>query len=183
MKRIMLGVITLSVAGSLPTMVVAQNNPDAAFYQKAAQAGLAEIDGGMLAAQRGNTSAVKTFGEMMVKDHTAANGHLRELASANHVDLPVRPDADQVAKRSALNALSGDAFDKAYIEWQILSHKDVIAAFKEESASGDDADAKQFATETLPTLQSHLSVLLAMPVTAPAVAAPPAPLPPAANSP
>jgi len=59
--------------------------------------------------------------------------------------------------------LSGDDFDRTYIEWQILSHKDAVALFKTESETGDDKDARQFATDTLPTLQLHLSKLLAMP--------------------
>jgi putative membrane protein len=161
---------------------IVATSPDAPFYKKAAASGLAEVDGGMLAQQNGKSAAVKAFGEMMVKDHSAANDGLRGLAMIKHVDLALKPDAAQTAKRSALQALSGDAFDRAYIEWQILSHKDVIALFKEESASGDDLDAKQFATSTLPTLKLHLNFLMAMP--APATpAATPAATPPAAASP
>ena len=162
------------------TAAPAVENPDTHFYQKAAESNLAEVDAGMLAQQRGGSAAVKNFGQMMVKDHSAANHTLRELATTNHVDLPDQPNAEQRAKRSALQSLSGDAFDSAYVEAQILAHKDAIAAFKEESASGDDLAARQFATETLPTIQGHLKVLLAMPITATASPAT-APAQPAPN--
>jgi putative membrane protein len=165
----------LIIAVCLPMVAAAQDNPDASFYKKATAGGLAEIDGGMLAQRQGNSKAVKDFGAMMVKDHTAANHTLRDLADANHVDLPALPKADDAAQRAKLSALTGDAFDKAYIEWQILSHRDAIALFKEESASGDDLDARHFATATLPKLQLHLSALMAIPVTAAAPAPTPAP--------
>ena len=146
--------------------VAADDNPDAIFYRKATESGLAEIDGGGLAQQLGSTQAIKDFGAMMVKDHNAANHTLRELAETNHVTVPALPRPADTARRAKLSALSGPDFDKAYIEWQILSHKDAIALFKEESASGDDLDAKHFAADSLPKLQSHLAVLLAMPVAA-----------------
>ncbi len=160
MKTILLLALTcLSV-----TAFATDESPDAAFYRKATEGGLAEIDGGMLAQQLSKNPSIVRFGEMIVKDHTAANHALREFAATNHVDLPTAPATVDSAKKIALQKLSGDAFDKAYIEWQILSHKDAIALFKEESASGDDIDAKRFASNTLPTLQAHLASLLAMPV-------------------
>jgi putative membrane protein len=142
----------------------ADESPDVLFYRRAAAAGQAEVAGGQLAQQHGKRALVITFGQMMQKDHANANAILRGLALANHVDLPDTPAPDQTSKLAALQNLSGDAFDKAYIEWQILSHRDALVLFKEESASGDDIDAKRFATDTLPILQSHLDQLLAMPV-------------------
>jgi putative membrane protein len=165
--------LMLIFALGLPIAAAAlDDNPDANFYKKAIQSGLAEIDGGMLAQQLGKSAAVTNFGTMMVKDHSAANNKLRGLAVINHIDLPMQPDADQVAHRSKLASLSGDAFDKSYIEWQILSHRDAIALFKEESASGDDIDARRLATDSLPTLELHLAALMAIPITPSTTGAP-----------
>ena len=162
----------LTLALCLPmAAVMAADNPDALFFRKATQGGIAEIDGGMLAQQLGSTQAVKDFGNMMVRDHTAANHGLRNLAETKQVDLPALPSTEDAAQRSKLSALSGADFDRHYIEWQILAHRDAIALFKEESASGDDIDARQFATDTLPRLQSHLALLMAMPMSTPAPAA------------
>jgi putative membrane protein len=144
----------------------AEESPDGLFYRRATAAGLAEIAGGELAQQHAKRTNVIAFAKMMQSDHAGANSTLRGLALANNVDLPSAPAADQTAKIATLRDLSGDAFDKAYIEWQILSHRDTLALFTEESASGDDIDAKRFATDTLPILQSHLNQLLAMPVVA-----------------
>jgi putative membrane protein len=147
-----------------PEAVSAAGDPDTPFYVAATQGGLAEIDGGMLAQQRSKNPQVLAFASMVAKDHMAANAQLRELAAMNHVDLPAAPTAALAAKKTQLANLSDDDFDRAYIEWQILAHKDVIEAFRIESESGDDKDARQFAIDTLPILRSHLVKLYALPL-------------------
>jgi putative membrane protein len=147
-----------------PQAISAAGDPDAPFYVAATQGGLAEIDGGMLAQQRSKNPQVQAFASMVAKDHTAANAQLGELAAMNHVDLPTAPTPAQAAKKTQLKNLSDDEFDRAYIEWQILAHKEAIDAFRIESESGDDKDARQFAIDTLPILRSHLVKLYALPL-------------------
>ena len=145
-----------------PDAVSAAGDPDAPFYVTATQAGLSEIDGAMVAQRRSKDPQVQEFASMVVKDHMAANAKLRELAVMNHVDLPTALSAAQAAKKAQLANLSADDFDRAYIEWQILAHKDAVEAFRIESESGDDKDARQFAVDTLPILHSHLTRLYAL---------------------
>lgn len=154
----------LALAGSLSASAADDiPNPDVQFYTKATQGALSEIDAGMMAQHQATSSTLKHFGEMMVKDHTASNQKLRGIAMVKNVDLPVQPNAEQAAKQAGLQTLTGDAFDRAFLEWQILEHKNAIALYKEEAHSGDDADAKLFATQVLPSLESHLATLVAMP--------------------
>jgi putative membrane protein len=54
---------------SLPIVAFAASNPDASFYKHAAEGGIAEVDAGRLAQDKGNSQQVKDFGAMMVKDH------------------------------------------------------------------------------------------------------------------
>jgi putative membrane protein len=147
-----------------PEAVSEAGDPDAPFYAAATQGGLSEIDCGMLAQQRSKNPQVQAFASMVTKDHMAANAQLRELAAKNRVYLPSSPNATQAAKKAQLTNLSDDAFERAYIEWQILAHKDAIDAFQIESESGDDKDARQFAIDTLPILRSHLVKLYALPL-------------------
>jgi putative membrane protein len=135
------------------------DSPDASFYKNAAEGGISEVDAGNLASTKGNSQAVKDFGAMMVKDHSAANDKLKSIASAKGVDLPSSASVSQMAGKAKLDVLSGDTFDKSYIKSQVKAHRQTIALFKKEIASGQDADAKAFATSTLPTLHTHMKAI------------------------
>ena len=75
-------------AALLLATVALADSPDSGFYKKAAEGGMSEVELGQLAQQKASTSAVKDFGAMMVKDHTAANDKLKALAASKQVTLP-----------------------------------------------------------------------------------------------
>jgi putative membrane protein len=151
----------LALMLALPVAAFAAE-PDAAFYKHAAEGGLAEVQGGQLAQNKGNSQQVKDFGAMMVKDHTAANDKLQQLASSKSIKLPTSPSVGQMAEKAKLDVLSGETFDKSYVKGQIKAHRDTIALFHKEMSSGQDPDAKAFATATLPTVRSHLKAVTAL---------------------
>jgi putative membrane protein len=134
----------------------ADSNIDESFFKNAAEGGLSEVDAGKLAEQKAFSAAVRDFGGMMVKDHSTANQKLWKIAGTKNIKLPTTPGVEQVAAEERLKLLSGDSFDKAYIKNQIEAHRDTVALFKKEIASGTDSQARQFATDKLPTVQSHL---------------------------
>jgi putative membrane protein len=147
---------------SLPMVAFAQSNPDAAFYKHAAEGGIAEVDAGRLAQDKGNSQQVKDFGAMMVKDHTAANEKLQALAASKNITLPTSASVGQMATKAKLDVLSGDTFDKSYVKGQISAHRQTVALFRKEISSGQDDDAKAFATATLPTVRAHLRAINAI---------------------
>ena len=155
MKRIYCAVIALAFSG-FTYVAVADANPDSAFYKKAAEGGIAEVELGKLAQDKSPTASVKEFGAMMVTDHTAANDKLKAIAAKNHIKLPTSPSMGQMATKTELKVLSGKAFDKSYIKGMVKDHEEDIKEFQTESASGQDPDAKAYAVATLPTLQAHL---------------------------
>jgi putative membrane protein len=153
MKRIS----AFALMSVVPILVFSMDsNTDESFFKNAAEGGLSEVDAGKLAEQKGTNAAIKDFGGMMVKDHSSANQKLWKIAAAQNIKLPTTPSVEQVAAAERLKLLSGDSFDKAYIKNQLDAHRDTVALFKKEIASGEDSQAKQFAGATLPTVQSHL---------------------------
>ena len=134
----------------------ADKSPDHDFFKKAAEGGIAEVEAGTLAQNKGNSQAVKDFGAMMVKDHTDANAKLKSIAAEEGEDLPNTSSAMQMASKSKLEVLTGETFDKSYIKNQVTAHEQTVALFKQEIASGKDPQAKKFAQDTLPTVRTHL---------------------------
>ena|ERR1700691_1343489 len=147
---------------TLPMVAFAASNPDASFYKNAAEGGIAEVDAGHLAQDKGNSQQVKDFGAMMVKDHSAANEKLKALAASKSITLPTTPSVGQIAAKTKLDVLSGDTFDKSYVKGQLNAHRETVALFRKEISSGQDADAKAFATATLPTIRAHLKAITAI---------------------
>ncbi|GAC1495988.1 MAG: DUF4142 domain-containing protein [Steroidobacteraceae bacterium] len=134
----------------------ANPSPDAKFYKSAAEGGIAEVELGNLAQRKSNDPGVKEFGAMMVKDHTAANEKLKNIAATKNILLPTSASLGQMATKAKLEVLSGETFDKSYIKGMIKDHEEDIALFKKEAAAGRDPDAKAFAQAALPTLRAHL---------------------------
>lgn len=55
-----------------------------------------------------------------------------------------------------LSKLSGDSFDRSYARDMVKDHSKDVAEFQKEAKNGRDENIKNFAAQTLPTLQSHL---------------------------
>jgi putative membrane protein len=129
---------------------------DKKFMRDAAQGGMAEVELGKLATEKASSDDVKRFGQRMVDDHSKANDELKQIASSEGVTLPDTLNAKDKALKVRLSKLSGENFDRAYMESMVKDHKKDVADFQKESASGSDPQVKQFASKTLPTLQDHL---------------------------
>ncbi len=129
---------------------------DKKFVRDAAQGGMAEVELGKLAAEKGSSDEVKKFGQRMVDDHSKANDQLKQIAGSQGIELPQNLNSKDKALKDRLSKLSGASFDKVYMTSMVRDHKTDIADFTKESNSGKDEAVKQFATTTLPTLKDHL---------------------------
>ena len=132
------------------------DSSDRKFVEDAAQGNLAEVAMGQLAQQRASHALVKAFGQRIMQDHGKANDDLKRVASGKGMQLPAtmgrmhQNNADRLAK------LSGAEFDRAYMKHMLDDHKKDISEFEKASKSAKDAEVKDFAARTLPTLKSHL---------------------------
>jgi putative membrane protein len=155
MNKMYFAVFTIALAW--PTaLLAAEDNPDAAFYKKATEGGMAEVELGKLAQEKSSTPSVKEFGAMMVTDHSAANDKLKAIAERKNIKLPTSPSVGQMATKTKLEVLSGGTFDRSYVKGMVEDHQEDIKEFQKEATSGQDSDAKAYAAATLPTLKAHL---------------------------
>jgi putative membrane protein len=135
---------------------------DKDFILAAAQGGMTEVKLGELAAQKGTRVDVREFGQMMVKDHSEINGDLKALAAQKDVTLPDDLNEKHQRMVDKMTALSGSAFDEAYIAAMVKDHKMDAKEFKAESAATKDADIKRFVDKSLPVVQKHLEQIQAI---------------------
>src|SRR5260221_11518804 len=86
---------------------------DQEFLNKAAVGGLYEVEAGRLAQEKANSSDVKAFGEMLVKDHSSANDELKALATSKSAVLPSELPAEK--KNRLAKVAEAKHFDKEFI--------------------------------------------------------------------
>ena len=134
------------------------NSATTEFMTKAAQGGMAEVELGKLAAQKGSSSKVKEFGEQMVTDHGEANDKPKELAARKGVTLPTQLPAPALREHDKLSRLSGVDFDREYMSNMLADHKKDVAQLSAQAKTAHDADVRAFAQATLPTVQHHLEM-------------------------
>jgi putative membrane protein len=149
---------TTTTTTTKTTMVKKLSSSDRKFVMDAAEGGMAEVELGRLAASKGTNSDVKAFGQRMVDDHTKANDKLKAIASEEGVTLPTTLKGEMKAMHDKLSKASGAEFDKMYMSHMVKDHQKDVKEFEKESKSGKDADVKQFAADTLPTLREHLQM-------------------------
>ena len=139
---------TLALAGC-----GAPSTPD--FVQKAAMSDMYEVQAGKLAAEKGQSDVVKQFGQQMVDAHTKTTEELTGIVKSKNikVDLPANLDAKHQKLIDDLNSASTQDFNKTYANQQVDAHQEAVDLFKKYASSGDDADVKQFAEKTLPTIE------------------------------
>lgn len=126
------------------------------FVEDASAKGVAEVEAGKLAQEKGSAADVKEFAGMMVQDHTAANAKLKSIADAKNLKVSDSAELVDKAKAMILELRSAKSFDQAYANNQVKAHEATIEIFEKEISDGKDTEIKAFATETLPKLKSHL---------------------------
>ncbi len=129
---------------------------DAEFAVAAADGGMMEVELGRLAQTNASSAAVKEFGDMMVKDHGAANEELKAAAGPKNITLPASLSEENQKTVADLSAKKGAEFDKEYMGHMVDDHEKAIRKFQNEADNGNDPDLKAWAAGKVPTLQAHL---------------------------
>jgi putative membrane protein len=128
---------------------------DRDFVLNASEGNLAEIQLGTLAASKASTPSVQDFGEMMVSEHQTALDELESIADLKNATTTTELNAEHQQVRDKLSAMSGLAFDTAYMNSQVKDHEKTIALFQSEIANGKDQEVKDYARKYLPHIQMH----------------------------
>jgi putative membrane protein len=142
-----------------PTNSEDQAMRDQIFVQRAAEGGVAEVQLGHLAAQKGSTDDVKAFGQKMVDDHTTLNKNMKPIAESMDVRVPTTMNKKDQMEYDKLNALSGMAFDKEYLTYMVKDHHEDLRDFRMEIYSTGNANLKAIAEEDAQVIMQHAHIV------------------------
>lgn len=130
------------------------------FVATMAGSDMFEIESGRLAQSNATDTELRSFGEMLVKDHQKSSADLKTAAAAALPDLalPATMPPELEAKLNALKAAKGPEFDSLFRLQQIEAHTQALATLQAQ-ASGQPQVLADFAKKTAPVVQSHLDKL------------------------
>ena len=129
---------------------------DREFVLTASAGGLAELDAANLALRQARSEDVKKFARHVVDDHAKANEQLNQLADRKRFPVAQAADARHQQMLTRMAALTGENFDRRFMDDQVRDHERTIARFEWAAKNAQDADLKSWADKTLPTLRDHL---------------------------
>lgn len=155
--------LLLALAAAACLSAHAQQGPsDPQIAQIVVTANQVDVDAGKLAASRTKSKDVKAFANQMVTDHTAVN----KQAVALVTKLKVKPEPSDTSRSlqkggddniAKLKPLKGAAFDKAYVEQEVMYHQAVLDAIdKVLVPSAQNAELKALVVKVRPAIASHL---------------------------
>jgi len=106
---------------------------DAQIAAVAVAANQVDVDAGKLALSKAKSADVKQFAQTMVTDHSGAIKAASDLVGKLKVTPQENDTSRALAKggqdaRAKLSGLSGDAFDRAYIDNEVGYHETVVKA-------------------------------------------------------
>ena len=132
---------------------------DKKFAMTVAQTDLAEIQLGNMALEKGTDPKVKEIAQKLVDDHTKTSNAMKDIATKKGLPVPTETDAKHKALATKLEGESGKQFDKDFLDANSKDHHKVVQLFQKESTDGKDPDIKQFATQFLPAIQEHTTMI------------------------
>ena len=108
---------------------------DAQIAHVAYTAGQIDVDAGRQALERSRNADVRAFAGTMVRDHAAVNEQALALVQRLHVTPEANPTSAALTSQAVdaqrrLGALEGAAFDRAYVENEVVYHRAVNDALR-----------------------------------------------------
>lgn len=156
-------ILALAFAAFALTAHAEQKVSDAQIAAIVVVANQVDIDAGKFAAEKSSDAEVKRFAETMVADHTAVNKSAVELVTK----LKVSPEENETSRAlkaggekniADLRAVKGKAFDKAYVEHEVVYHEQVIQALDTVLIpNAQNLELKALLVKVRPAFVAHLN--------------------------
>lgn len=129
---------------------------DSEYLVAAADTDMMEIELGKLALSKTTNADIKKLANMMIEQHTAASAKTKALAAKKNISLPAALSDEGKAHYDDLNKKSGNDFDEAYADHMVDGHEKAIKKMEDAAKDGNDVEVRQWASDMLPTLATHL---------------------------
>jgi putative membrane protein len=129
---------------------------DKKFVKKAIEANLDDVEMGRLALQKSTDSEVRHYAIQETEDHGKILDELKQVAQQLTISVPDGPSKGAQKEMDKLKALSGDAFDQAFLKDTVKSHKDEDKSYGDEARNTTSPQLKNLVTQENQIIGNHL---------------------------
>jgi putative membrane protein len=149
--------LAITVSGNAFAQQIASDT-DKVFVAKVSQGGRYEVEASKLALQKASTQNVKDAANSEMHDHELVNKKLKTISAAAHLSIAPALNPDFTQRLNYLGTLSGEEFDRGYMEEMAAIHDKDEKLFAQEAIDGS-GDFKSFAAETDPIVKRHIGAI------------------------
>jgi putative membrane protein len=155
-------IVAMLACLAAPAAAFGQGVTDAQIASIVVTANQVDIDAGKLAVSTSNNHEVKSFGQLMVTDHTGVNKSAVDLVTKLHVTPQDNPTSQALKSGGDMNlahlkSVKGAEFDKAYVDHEVAYHQQVLDALDKTLIPGAKNDElKALLVKVRPAFVAHL---------------------------
>ncbi|HEY2584685.1 MAG TPA: DUF4142 domain-containing protein [Tepidisphaeraceae bacterium] len=130
--------------------------PDQHFIKEAAADNQFEIQLGQFVEQKAQNQQVKQLAQEMVQDHQQAQQQLEQVAKQMNMQVPTELEQWQQAKLQHMQRHQGEMMERAFTFDEVGAHHTDILKYQYEAEHAQNEQLKQYAQQTIPTLEKHM---------------------------
>lgn len=140
----------------------AEPRNDAEILTLVSHSNSAEIASSKLALEQAQNAQVKSFAQMMIKEHTAMEQEGTKLgatlgASVAQTGKTEDSREDKSEELDDLREARNAQFDKAYMKFQVEAHEKTLKMLQDQQNRAQNAELKAMITKAIPKVQQHLT--------------------------
>lgn len=146
---------SMAPAAATPLPLTAQ-----AFVDAAASSDLYEMGAAKLADAGDHPTAIRSFAQMMLRDHAKSSAALKAAVGEANNSAKVdnqKLEPQHQAMLDELRAATPATFASVYARQQVAAHQKTLAVLQNYAKSGDSKPLMAFAEKSIPVVEEHLA--------------------------
>lgn len=151
---------TMSDGTAITAGEPAAAGPAMDYASAAGASDLYEIESSRMALEKSQNESVRSFAQMMIDHHTSTTETVMTAARNAGMTLP-SPSLMPAQQRmmDQLRPLTGEAFDKAYLDQQRQAHDSALSLHQDYAEDGATAELRKVASTAVPIIEQHIEEL------------------------
>ncbi len=126
------------------------------FIKQAAKDNSMEVALAQVGLRQAQNQDLKSFCEMLQKDHSQANRDLQPIAQRYGVNVDEPLTKHEQHEVNKFEKETGNTFDQKFVTEMLRSHEKDIAKFQKASQNLTETDVRDYAQTMLPKLREHM---------------------------